>query len=338
MSRCRKLLLRLLHIFGKRVPNYSAILCLDECILQKIYQHLSLVDQVCLSLSCKELFDLFGMIVKHEDLEFPRLLRIRNPILCVNSQHVLRNQLLLRLENRRWAYCGKCLKLHPRTEFARRSLRQSALERSCTSYAGIADLCPCISLTIRGRDELVKILKSPAKPAPTKYGPFEYDLDFRGQPSLGHCCLFSTRSGYDVRVALVLFIYPGQLCVMARHTISFSFPDAHLTAEPTFACPHQDLLSLAPGNLVTNDLYMYQTLLSSKPHQDFLFLVPGNQATKACPMCPTFIRKYALSEDMNQAVFWVVRNLGSCEWPANRPWLDQCRLTGARFSCNETYW
>lgn len=63
--------------------------CLDERILEKIYQYLSLVDQVCLSLSCKDLFSLFGKRVKHKDLKFPRPLRIRNPILCVNSPHVL---------------------------------------------------------------------------------------------------------------------------------------------------------------------------------------------------------------------------------------------------------
>ncbi|KAJ5704976.1 hypothetical protein N7536_000665, partial [Penicillium majusculum] len=146
-------------------------------------------------------------------------------------------------------------------------------------------------------------------------------------------------SGYDVRVALVLFVKEtGQLCVAARHTISFSSSDAHLTAEPTFACPHQDLISLVPGNQAAKDPHMYQTLISSKFHRDLLSLVPGKVVSKACPMCQTLITKYALSEDMNQAIFWVVRNLGSCEWPADRPWLDQCRLTGAWFSHNEKYW
>lgn len=160
---------KLLHIFKKKAPKYSVIPCLDERILEKIYQHLSLVDQVCLSLSCKDLFSLFGKIVKHKDLEFPRLLRIRIPILCVNSPHVLRNQLFLRLENHRWAYCAKCLKLHTRAQFTKYSLGKSALERSCTFKAGIVDICPCISLTRRGRDRFIKILKSRATPAKTKY-------------------------------------------------------------------------------------------------------------------------------------------------------------------------
>ncbi|KAJ5213257.1 hypothetical protein N7449_000426, partial [Penicillium cf. viridicatum] len=141
-------------------------------------------------------------------------------------------------------------------------------------------------------------------------------------------------SGYDVRVALVLFIKEtGQLCVAARHTISFSSSDAHLTAEPTFACPHLDLLSLDPRNQAAKDPHMYQTFIPSNPHQYLLSLVPGKLVSKACPVCQTLITKYALSEDMNQAVFWVVRNLGSY-----RPWLDQCRLTGAWFLHNEKYW
>ncbi|PKX94263.1 uncharacterized protein P174DRAFT_460356 [Aspergillus novofumigatus IBT 16806] len=306
-----------MHDYGK-LPEYPAILCLDERTFQKIYQHLSLVDQVCLSLSCKELFYLFGStIVQHKDLKFPRLLRIRNPILCVNSRDVPRNQLLLRLENRHWAYCARCLKLHPRKEFPRHLLRRSALERSCTYYAGIADLCPCISLTVRGRDQLIKILKSPAKPK-TQYGLFRYDVSDGRDPSLSHCCSFSTRTGYVVRVVLVLDIKAGQLCLTGRHTISFYSSNAHLTAEPTFACPHRDLLSLVPENLAANDLQMYQTLISSKPHQDLLSLIPGKL--------------------MNQSVFWVLRNLGSCEWPADYPWLNQCRLTGAWFLLNESYW
>jgi hypothetical protein len=296
------MLLRLLQIFWKKVPKYSTILCLHESILQKIYQHLSLVDQVCLSLSCKALFGLSGTIVKHKDLEFPRLLRIRNPILCVNSQDVLRNQLLLRLENRRWAYCAKCLKLHPRKQFTRNLLRQPALERSCTYYAGIADLCPCISLTIRGRDQLIKILKSPAKPAKTKYGPFEYDFDDRGQPSLGHYCLFSTRSGYDVRVALVLFIKEtGQLCVAARHTISFSSSDAHLTAEPTFACPHQDLLSLVPRNQAAKDPHIYQF--------DFFKTLSGSPVS--CPR-EAGLRSLPHVSDFNYKIPFVRRHESGC--------------------------
>lgn len=186
--------------------------------------------------------------MQHKDLEFSRLLRIKIPIPCVNCPYVQRNQLLLRLENHCWAYCVECLKLHPRKEYKRRALRQPALERCCTPYAGIVDLCPFISLTIRGRDKLIRIRKPPAKPAKTELAPFEYKVDDRGMPSLSHVFSFSTVSDYNVQVALVLFIKETrQLCVTARYTLSFSSSSAHPTAETTFDCPHRDPVSLVLG-------------------------------------------------------------------------------------------
>ncbi|KAJ5788854.1 uncharacterized protein N7518_005865, partial [Penicillium psychrosexuale] len=100
-----------------------------------------------------------------------------------------------------------------------------------------------------------------------------------------------------------------------------------------------DLLSLVPGKLTAKDPHKYHILATSRPHQYLMSLVPGELVPKVCPICQTLITKYNSPEDMmNQAVFWVVRDLGSCEWPADRSWFDQCRLTGARFSLNEIYW
>jgi hypothetical protein len=130
-------------------------------------------------------------------------------------------------------------------------------------------------------------------------------------------------------LALALFIKETcHLRVAARHTISFSFSSAHLTAELTFGFPHQDLLYLVLRDQAAKDPHIYLTLIFSKPHQDLLSLVPKRLVSKAWPMCQTLIAKYALSEDMNQAVFWVVRNMGSCEWLQTILGY-QCCLTGA---------
>lgn len=279
----------------KKIPEYPAILCLDGRTLQKLYQYLPLVDQVCLSLSCKEMFSLFGTTAKHKELEFPRLLLIRNPILCVNSQDVLRNQLLLRLENRRWAYCGKCLKLHPRKEFPRHLLRQPALERSCAQYAGIVDLCPCISLTLRDRDQLVKILKSPTKPQKFKCGEVEYDFIDKGKPGLRHCCKYKSTASlsYSVQVDLLLFLTTtDQLCSLAEHTMSLPARKGYLRAEPSFACPHQNLWYFFSRAKTPRDNRIYQILAISnipKPHEELLSLAPEKEIMKACLECQTLI-------------------------------------------------
>ncbi|OJJ51132.1 hypothetical protein ASPZODRAFT_322728 [Penicilliopsis zonata CBS 506.65] len=165
------------------------LLAFSEDILYEIYECLPLVDQACLALSCKRLLSLFGKGLKQEEFAFPHLLRSRAPILCVNSAEVVRNQLLLRLETDTSAYCGRCLKLHPRHEFSpepsspkkrgwwRKSKNKTttiqtsqALEKSCTVYAGILDICPCTSLTLRGRGRIIDLLQSPSTPLQTRYG------------------------------------------------------------------------------------------------------------------------------------------------------------------------
>ena len=93
-------------ILSQFIRKRPTILSLQESVLHNIHKCLPLVDKVCLSLTCKTLFDLFGAILKEKELEFPRHSRIGIPILCVNSRNVPRNQLLLRLESRNWAYCG----------------------------------------------------------------------------------------------------------------------------------------------------------------------------------------------------------------------------------------
>lgn len=298
-----------LQIHRSRTRKFPNILDLAEKVLYNICRCLPLVDQVCLSLTCKKLYWMFGTIGKHEDLAFPRLLAIRIPILCVNSPDVVRNRLLRRLENRHWAYCAECLKLHPRKEFGRGSLRHSAWRRACTDHAGIVDICPCISLTVRDREKIFERLKSPVKPAKIEFGAFRFFF-VNGNSSLGHSCTKSGSSRGDVRVIVHLRINPsGELEAVLNYTLRDCSLDAHLLAEPIFACPHQDLQSLACTD----------------------------KATKICQRCETFIFKSVAPEE-DAITFEVLRRLGSSPWPADAVWMNQCRLNGHWFSHYELYW
>lgn len=75
------------HVFQVDAQKRPAIFCLDDHVLHRIHEYLSLVDRVCLSLSCKRFFRLHGAVVKHSQLAFPRLLRIMVP-LKVGSQSI----------------------------------------------------------------------------------------------------------------------------------------------------------------------------------------------------------------------------------------------------------
>lgn len=264
------------------------ILSLQDSDLHNIYKHLPPVDKACLALSCKRYFGLFGRILKEKVFQFPRPLSLRIPILCVNSSKVARNQLLLRLQNHDWAYCGRCLKLHPRKEFHEKLLAQPALHRFCADWAGIIDLCPCATLTFRYIQHLAKSLKSPITPGQTKMGPFTFDRT--GGPHLSHCCSLPSTSDYKARFEIRISLdFSGDINVFARYTISFSSPNAHVKAEPIFHCPHRSLTCL----------------------------MNQKDATQVCPGCRTIsVRTRAPeSEGQNAYVFEVIRFLGRSNWP-----------------------
>jgi len=221
-------------LFRAKERQFFRILSLQDGLLDEIYHYLPLVDKVCLSLSCQKLFRLFGTITKHEEMIFPRLLRLRIPILCVNSKDVPRNQLLLRLENYDWLYCSQCLKLHPRREFSKDSLKTTALERSCADYAGIFDLCPCYSWTIRMRQNIIDRLEQISTDTPPS----------DQTPMLSHRCSFSIGPGYNVQTSTLIYISVRGLSVNTRYTMCLPSPDTHIIPDPVFACPHIDLSSL----------------------------------------------------------------------------------------------
>lgn len=298
-----------LQIHYLRQQRSSALVSQEKAVLNRICKYLSIVDQVCLSLSCKTLYAKLGEIAKNSQLAFPRLLHIRIPIFCVNSPSVPRNQLLVRLQDRHWSYCSECLKLHPRREFKRWLLPSSPWRRSCSDHAGIVDICPCISLTVRDREKIFERLKSSVKPEVSKFGAFN-SFFVNGIASLGHSCAENGVSEGDARVVVHLRINnSGELEAILRYTLHDRSIRLHLIAEPIFACPHQDLQSIACAD----------------------------KATKICSRCETYIFK-SISRSENAIYFEVIRNLGSIQWPADGTWIKQCRLTGPWFSHNDLYW
>lgn len=290
---------------------FFPILSLDDRLLHKIRRHLPPIDQVCLALSCKKLYAGSEKARRHEEFKFPRLLQIRIPILCVNSKDVPRNQLLLRLENADWKYCSQCLKLHPRKEFRAASLITQPLERSCADNAGIVDICPCYSWTLR---EGEKIFNGPPSPTisemirdcvETRLAGQELMATTRssGQDSRSkHSCSFSINPGCEVKISTTFWLATPGLAVSTKYTKPLP-PSNDVILEPLFACPHTNLLSI--------------TIREGK---DF-----------KCERCLCTIRRetpYAVMP----CVLSVSRFLRLDDWHYS------CRLTGTKFLKNEEYW
>lgn len=290
----------------------TTLTSLEDDLLERISEYLQLVDQVCLSLISTRFFDLFGAISKHPYLTFPKLLCLRNPILCVNSEDVLRNQLLLRLEDEKWVYCGDCLNLHPRQEFDQATLGESSLERRCKPDAGIVDLCPCVALTTRDRDKVINILKSGSPPHDMKYGSFIFGP--AGQPSLFHTCSTCFGPGGSIKIVMRLHLQSsGCLFAQSDYTISDPSHQSRHPAGPIFACPHKDILSLA--------------------HSNTRFAL--------CSECGTFISK--VSEAKTTLVVQVRRPLEGYGYitesiRSKASWRNNCRLNRSHFVKNREYW
>ncbi|KAJ5629356.1 hypothetical protein N7528_003013 [Penicillium herquei] len=108
------------------------------------------------------------------------------------------------------------------------------------------------------------------------------------------------------------------LIAETSYTVSFTGTKSHLTAEPIFACPHTDLMSL----------------------------IRWRDVCKSCSHCRTWIERSPLVWGRTSPVgYKVTRCLGGYEQPAElsgietqRYWEKNCRLTKSKFASYRDYW
>lgn len=214
LNSCRKLSYRTLRIFrvqGEKVTRKCYILGLPFEILEHIVTYLPLPDKVCLTLSCKDLHELFKPVLEAEELRFPLLFQKRGYVMT--EEYHQRMTLLIQLENSGWACCARCQKLHPRKEFSDLWEEYLLLEpsspwsRKCTTWAGILDLCPCIAMTLRDRKHIVEYLSGTRecrKPVLNliRKGLLQDSLNEKGERCLSHTCPARKSVQLDITLAL----------------------------------------------------------------------------------------------------------------------------------------
>lgn len=213
------------------------LLDLPTELLLEIFSYLPLPSQVTLTLSSKGLYQLFNYVLKSKELCFPRMPRRKGKAYCKTGRYTQRMNVLLLLQNKTWACCGRCQRLHPHSEFPWLQLRShNAWERACSPYAGIVDLCPCISLTLRDRARIVEYLKAPERKKPG------LNLIARGillpqKPSkecLVHRCTAYRQVRIEMRFGLT---GSGQLIACTQYTApNFDPPGRKLDVEMPLCC------------------------------------------------------------------------------------------------------
>lgn len=208
--------------------SWSLICDLPFELLDRVFSYLPLPTQVCLALSCKGLYELFNTVLQAEQLRFPQLVPRRDEVFLntryvLSKEYILRMELLLQLENSRWACCAGCQKLHRRKEFLPLSqLKKYPLTRLCMFGSGLFDLCPCITLTIRDQKHVVEYLMGDEQQRSTNTlsfvdkGYLKDSCNDKGERYLIHKCSFYK----TIRVEIVLSLSEsGRLIARAHHEV-----------------------------------------------------------------------------------------------------------------------
>lgn len=161
-SRVRTQIIESFNNRQKKHPRFLQQIPSD--IFTIIFTFLSVPDQVCFALSCKQIFESFHLFLKAQDKQLSQLLpRETRSILCPNAKKRPRNQLLLQLENKRWKYCSDCWILHPPPKLWSGAasapycpkchlLGRFTCSQTCsTRLTDEIHLCPCLSITFRDK-------------------------------------------------------------------------------------------------------------------------------------------------------------------------------------------
>lgn len=223
----------------KICSSWSSICDLPFELLDEVFSYLPLPSQVCLALSCKGLYELFNTVLQAKELRFPHLVPRRDEIFLntryvLSKEYIVRMELLLQLENSRWACCAGCQKLHRRKEFLPKSrLQKYPLRRMCMSGSGLVDLCPCIALTIRDRKHVVEYLMGGNNLSFVDKGYLKDSCNDKGERCLIHKCT----SYVTVRVEIVLSLAQGdRLIARTRHEVPPAVIDWKMECVP--CCRH----------------------------------------------------------------------------------------------------
>jgi hypothetical protein len=118
--------------FQKRPKPKNTIFNISDSTILQICYYLDLVDQACLSLSCKKYLNLLASIRTHKDL---------HKVPYYSNRHTIRpstrssladaqiSKLCVRLQNQDWVFCRTCRRLHTRDAWNRQQYARRVRER-----------------------------------------------------------------------------------------------------------------------------------------------------------------------------------------------------------------
>ncbi|OQD62446.1 hypothetical protein PENPOL_c012G03791 [Penicillium polonicum] len=203
-------------------------------ILDLVYEQLPALEQIYLALTCKYLYTHFVSFLKVKALDHAKLLIPSEERLPLPHNAELeakpRIQLLRHLENERWKCCVVCMKLHQLSAFEppRQFKKEPAghkcgfHDRDCMPFAGLVDICPCLSITFNERHLLAN-----AAMYCSVGGIFPEDFKPKGMARFSHNCHVTSHLDAQVTIETLLIPEttvknPSGLIVRNIYTFEFS--------------------------------------------------------------------------------------------------------------------
>lgn len=316
----------------------SCVQDMPQEIVAMILEYLSVPDQVCFSLSCKHVFACLQSSLKMNGMQLSQLLPPeKRPILCPDSKKRPLVQLLRQLENSRWKYCSECWSLHPHSTWralkSTRKLRQKPYCFNChlihaqicyMPYAGVVDLCPCLTITFRDKLQIMETCMYARQSA--LEGCHYYYNDVLSHPSYGklhkylwHECTFSDHPFAKVRISTSLSIDEETIGLSVLNRYAFEIlqesPSSRASSSSIVktpsVCRHRE-----PGTWLER---FFDEAGSSFRGWD--------KTHTLCPTRQTDWGDWKKPEAGHMPCSFeivIVRNLGNKEWP-NKDWDHYCR-------------
>lgn len=217
-------------------------------ILDLIYKHLPALEQIYFALTCKYIYTYFVSFLKKKDPDHAKHLiprRKRLPILHnAKLEAHPRIQLLRQLENERWKCCVVCMKLHsplafkPSKQYKKEShcYKCSLLYgRDCMPYAGLVDICPCVSMTFNERQLVVNTISSSSEPS-------IFPKDFKHDSAIKryfHECQVTNHLYAQLSIETRLSLSSKSNSLYVRNTYTFEFSKG-LSDALSGICPHKE--------------------------------------------------------------------------------------------------
>lgn len=173
-------------------------------------------------------------VFEADSRQFPRWSPTREKYYGTYEYHQ-RMDLPVRLEDSRWACCATCQKLHPHEEFISYLPKDISARRLCSGQSALVDICPCLTLSIRSRKQLVGYLMGSTVDGRgidlIKKGVLEDHTDEGGRQGVLHrCSTYST-------VAVTALFYLKHLKVRTRFEMSPAVASREMSPETVFVCP-----------------------------------------------------------------------------------------------------